>query len=288
MLMRREAARRRRPAVPRAHAPLGWHCSLARRRPGRPSRPPACCLRSQQAQARPQTGWPRRPPDPCPRQAAGLAQWWLSAASACGPAGRVQACCFRQVRRRQRQPWSSACVLTRPEWEGCQPWACGPWVGSVLWGPDCYPIRAQEGTPPHANPGQPAVPRMARWPGPGCWPGPGQCRVPDGRARRSWGGEAAVGHHRPQRGQAGFCEEQPGRPGCRLQAHEPAVEQALCRGRHLGPARLRAAAPGPELEAVGDAGQGGEELVELAADVVPFAGAEGGGDRMGGFAHGAA
>ncbi len=76
-----------------------------------------------------------------------------------------------------------------------------------------------------------------------------------------------------------------GPPGRRLQAHEAALEQALGGGRHLGLTGLRAAAPGSELDAVGDAGQGREELVELAADVVPLAGREDGGRCRHGFAH---
>lgn len=45
--------------------------------------------------------------------------------------------------------------------------------------------------------------------------------------------------------------------------------------RHLGLARLRVAAPRPDLETVGDARQSREEPVELAAYVVPLAGREG-------------
>ncbi len=99
-------------------------------------------------------------------------------------------------------------------------------------------------------------------------------------------GQAAVGHHRPQRGKPRVGEEQPGRPGCWLQAHEAAPKQALGDGRHLGLSGRRAAAPGPELEAVGDAGQGREELVELTADVVPLTRREDRGRCRQGYAHG--
>ncbi len=89
--------------------------------------------------------------------------------------------------------------------------------------------------------------------------------------------EATVGHHRPQRHKARLGEEQARWPGRRLEAHQPALEQALGDQRHLGLARLRAAAPGPELETVSNTWQGREEPIKLAAYVVPLAGRERGG-----------
>jgi len=142
------------------------------------------------------------------------------------------------------------------------------------------------GTPLHPNRGPPVPRRGARRLSPGRSQGPGRCQFPPHVREGLGAGEPSVRHHRPQRQKTRVGEEQPGRPGRRLQAHEAALEQAQGDGRHLGLAGLRAAAPGPELDAIGDAGQSREELVELAADVVPLAGREDGGRGRQGCVHG--
>lgn len=80
--------------------------------------------------------------------------------------------------------------------------------------------------------------------------------------------ETPVRHHLAQGGSPRAREEQPRNVGRPINTHQAAVNEGPGCWRQLRLAFLRAATPGPQLKALGDRWQCGEELVKLAADVL--------------------
>jgi hypothetical protein len=86
--------------------------------------------------------------------------------------------------------------------------------------------------------------------------------------------ETPVRHHPPQGGGPRLREEEPRNVGRLINAHQASVNKRLGGWRQLRLPLLRAAAPGPQLESLGDRRQCAEELVEFAPDVFALAGRE--------------
>jgi hypothetical protein len=84
----------------------------------------------------------------------------------------------------------------------------------------------------------------------------------------------AVGEHPAQRRDARCGEKEARQSAGGVEADEVAREQALRWRWQLRLVLARACAPGPKLNAVGDGGEGAEELVKLAPDVGALGGRE--------------
>jgi len=101
-----------------------------------------------------------------------------------------------------------------------------------------------------------------------------------------WIREASVRHHLSQSDHPRFREEKPGDRRRCFKAHQAALNQTLGRRWQLRLALSWSTSPGSELKALGYGGQGAEELVQLTADVLAFAGRECTDGRLDGFGHG--
>ena len=93
-------------------------------------------------------------------------------------------------------------------------------------------------------------------------------------------GETAIHHHRAEFGEPRRGKEQPRQASAGVELHQPPIHQPLGHRRDLWLAGLRAAPPGPELEAFGHGRQCREDHVEFAANIVPFARGEPGVDLL--------
>jgi hypothetical protein len=87
-----------------------------------------------------------------------------------------------------------------------------------------------------------------------------------------WIGKPPIAHHRAQFGEACLGKEQPRQMLTGIEPHQTSFQKLLSGRRDFGLAGLRATAPSLQHEAFGDRRKGREEHVELATDIVAFAG----------------